>query len=171
MSKKVKSIPPSPVVTIAGEFSQFHQSRTNKLIHYFTIPFLSFAVLGLIWAIPFPHLDFLGGYNGFINWASFVIAGAVYYYYRVSQVLSYGLLVMVFAFSAGIVGLEKLHTLQGWPEMWQICLLISAVCYAAQFSGHKVEGRVPPPVYSLKTFVNGPLWMSYLLFKRAGLKF
>lgn len=167
MNKPAKSSNPSPVEAIAGQFNSFHQNRTNKLIHYFTIPFLTFAVLGLIWAIPFPHLDFLGRYNGFVNWASFVIAIAVYYYYRISQVLSYAILLGIFVFSAGIVGLEKLHTQQGWPEMWQTCAIVYIISWSMQFYGHKIEDRSPGITYSFKTFVNGPIWLFYsLLGKR-----
>ncbi len=168
MNKNTKIVPQKLLDVLITQFSLQHSHPLNKHIHYFTIPLITFAILGLIWAVPFPHLDFLGRYNGFVNWASFAIAIIVYYYYRISQVLSYGILLMVFIFSAGIVGLEKLHTQSGFPEMWQMCLAILIAAYIVQLAGHKLEGRMPPLPYSLKTLLTGPLWLFYLLFRKSG---
>lgn len=65
---------------------------------------------GLLWAFPFPHLGFLGKYNGFINWASFLMAVAGYFYYRLSPVLCYLVIFILFGF-AYIITL-----LQGWQN-------------------------------------------------------
>lgn len=147
-----------------NDYSQAYQHSANRLIHFITIPLISFSVLGLIWAIPFPHLDFLGAYNGFVNYASFLIAFAVYYYYRLSPVLSYGMLLLVFAYSAGIVTLEKLHTNNSWPEMWQSCLIIFVLALIAQLIGNIVERRKPPFSIDFWQPVLGPFWLMYLLF-------
>ena len=147
-----------------NNYSHAYQHPTNRLIHLITIPLISFSVLGLIWAIPFPRLEFLGAYNGFVNFASFVIAFSVYYYYRQSPVLSYGMLLLVFIYSAGIVTLEKLHTNNSWPEMWQSCLIVFILAWAAQLIGNKIEG-----CKSRLDFwqpIAGPLWLMHLFFKK-----
>ena len=130
-----------PVDKLFAKFSESHQNPTNKLIHWICVPLITFSLLGLVWAIPFPHMDFLGKYNGFVNWASFLIGFSIYYYYRLSPVISYGMLLFVFAASAGIVALEKLHNNAGWPEMWQVCLIIFVLAWIGQFWGHKIEGK------------------------------
>ena len=71
-----------------AQYSENHQNPTNKLIHWICVPLIVFSLFGLIWAIPFPHLNFLGSYNGFFNWDSFLIAFAIYYYYKLSPMLS-----------------------------------------------------------------------------------
>lgn len=169
MSKKTKD-GSEPVEAIFKEFSRYHAHPANKLIHYFTIPLITMAVLGMIWAIPFPHLAFLKSYNGFVNWASFVIAFTIYYYIRQSPLISYVILLMVFAFSAVIVGLEKLHNQAGWPSMWQVCLAVFVVCFLLQRYGHSKESSVPSMRASLSSFLNGPLWLFYSVFrsKRSG---
>ena len=159
-----------PIDKVIDEYSQFHSHPTNKLIQYITIPLILFSLLGLIWAIPFPHLDFIGKYNGFVNWASFVIAFSIYYYYRLSPVLSYGVLLLVFALSAGIVTLEKLHSTNNWPEMWQVCLGVLIPVILLQYLGYRGEKAFPSIVQSLRNILISPLWLFYTIFKKAGLK-
>src|SRR5690606_16134611 len=102
----------SKIDTIIENYSALHQHPANRFIQWFCIPLLTFGLLGFIWSIPFPQLAFLGKYSGYLNWASFLIAFSIYYYLKVSPLLSYGILLMVFAFSAGIVTLEKFYTIE-----------------------------------------------------------
>lgn len=153
------------------KYAESHQDHTNKTIHWICVPLIVFSLFGLVWAIPFPHLAFLGEYNGFVNWASFLIGFSIYYYYRLSPVLSYAMLLVIFAFSAGIVGLEKLHELNGWPAMWQVCLAIFVSSWVGQFIGHKIEGKKPSFLDDIKFLLIGPIWLLHFLFKKAGLKY
>src|SRR5580700_10645698 len=95
--------PKRPVDIYFDKYAESHQTSTNKLIHWICVPLIVFSLLGLVWAIPFPHINFLGRFNGFFNWASFLIAFSVYYYYKLSPVLSYLMLLIVFSFSYGII--------------------------------------------------------------------
>ncbi|WP_256011369.1 Mpo1 family 2-hydroxy fatty acid dioxygenase [Desertivirga xinjiangensis] len=158
-----------PVIKVLNQYSEAHQSPTNKLLQWIYVPLLSFGLLGLIWAIPFPHLNFLGRYNGFVNWASFLIAFSIYYYYKLSPLLSYGMLLVVFAFSAGIVSLEKLHTNQGWPQLPQVCLIIFILGLLLQFIGYSAEGKIPSFITNLKFLLTGPMWLIHQLLKKVRL--
>lgn len=160
-----------PVDAYFAKYAESHQNHTNKAIHWICVPLIVFSLLGLVWAIPFPHLDFLGKYNGFVNWASFLIAFAIYYYLRLSPALSYVMLLMVFAFSAGIVTLEKLHNNQGWPEMWQVCLGIFVAAWIGQFIGHKIEGKKPSFLDDVKFLLIGPIWLVHFVFKKFGIRY
>lgn len=164
-----KTIRPNPLGKILSQFSASHSTAVNKLIHYITIPLVSFSVLALVWAIPFPFLSFLGRYNGFVNWASILIGIAVYYYYRVSPLLSYGILLLIFAFSAFIVALEKFHNQGDGPEMHIIPLLILLPALLAQVAGHRTEKTIPSVSSSLQSLMDGPLWLMNALFKKLGL--
>jgi uncharacterized membrane protein YGL010W len=135
------------------------------------VPLIVFSLFGLIWAIPFPHLNFLGRYNGFVNWASFLIGFSIYYYYKLSPVLSYVMLLLLFAFSAIIVSLEKMARLHGWPEMWQVCLGIFVLAWVGQFIGHKIEGKKPSFLDDVKFLLIGPLWLLHFVFKRFGWRY
>ncbi|WP_036677930.1 Mpo1 family 2-hydroxy fatty acid dioxygenase [Daejeonella oryzae] len=160
-----------PVDVYFNKYAESHQNLTNELIHWICVPLIVFSLFGLVWAIPFPHLDFLGRYNGFVNWASFLIAFSIYYYYKLSPVLSYAMLLIIMIFSAGILGLEKLHNLHGWPPMWQVCLGIFVLSWIGQFIGHKIEGKKPSFLDDIKFLLIGPIWLLHFIFKKAGLRY
>jgi len=153
------------------KYSESHQNSTNKMIHWICVPLIVFSLFGLIWAIPFPHLDFLGRYNGYVNFASFLIAFAIYYYYRLSPVLSYLMLLLMMFFSAGIVSLEKMHNNSGWPQMWEVCLGIFVISWIGQFIGHKIEGKKPSFFDDLRFLLIGPIWLLHFLLKKAGIRY
>lgn len=160
-----------PIDAYFAKYAESHQNPTNKLIHWICVPLIVFSILGLVWAIPFPHLDFLGRYNGFVNWASFLIAFVVYYYLRLSPMLSYAMLLVIMLFSYFIVTLERLHRLNGWPEMYQVCLAIFLLSWIGQFIGHKIEGKKPSFLDDIKFLLIGPIWLLHFLFKKAGIRY
>ncbi|MFM6953742.1 MAG: DUF962 domain-containing protein [Sphingobacteriaceae bacterium] len=159
-----------PVDVYFEKYAESHQNHTNKTIHWVCIPLIVFSLFGLVWAIPFPELGFLGKYNGYVNWASFLIAFSIYYYYRLSPVLSYVMLLIMFAFAAGIVGLEQ-WALMGGPAVWQTCLGIFILAWIGQFIGHGIEGKKPSFFDDLKFLLIGPIWLIHFLFKKAGIRY
>jgi uncharacterized membrane protein YGL010W len=124
----------------------------------------------LIWSIPFPHLDFLGRYNGFVNWASFLIAFSIYYYYRLSPVLSYFMLLVIVLMSYGIVSLEKWQAVGG-PSLWLVSLIIFVVSWIGQFIGHKIEGKKPSFLDDVKFLLIGPIWLLHFICNKVGLRY
>jgi uncharacterized membrane protein YGL010W len=150
---------------VLDQYNDDHQNSFNKAVQYICVPLLAFGLFGLVWSVPFPHLDFLGKYNGFINWASFLIAFSIYYYYKLSPVLSYGILLIVFAFSAAIVALEKLHINSNWPPMGQVCMGIFVLGLILQIWGFKSESKAPSVSNQFSALLNGPLWLMATLFK------
>lgn len=94
-NKAIQAEPKRPVDVLFDKYAESHQDHTNKLIHWICVPLIVFSLLGLVWAIPFPHLEFLGKYNGFLNWASFLIAFSLYYYFILSPALSFLMLCVV----------------------------------------------------------------------------
>lgn len=168
MQKQAES---RPVDVYFDKYSESHQNHTNEIIHWICVPAIVFSLFGLIWAIPFPYLEFLGKYNGYVNWASFLIAFAIYYYYKLSPVLSYFMLLLIMFFSAGIVSLEKMHNTAGWPQMWQVCLGIFVISWIGQFIGHKIEGKKPSFFDDIKFLLIGPIWLLHFILKKAKIKY
>jgi uncharacterized membrane protein YGL010W len=162
---------PRLVEAYFDKYAESHQNRTNKLIHWICVPLIVFSILGLVWALPFPHFDFLGKLNGYINWATFLILFAMLYYLRLSLALAAVMLLVIFVFAAGIVTLEKLHAQQGWLPMWQVCGIIFVVAWAGQFIGHKIEGKKPSFFDDLRFLLIGPIWLLHFLFKKAGIRY
>ncbi|MES2458436.1 MAG: Mpo1-like protein [Bacteroidota bacterium] len=169
-NKAAKLEPKKEIDVLFDKYAESHQNHTNEVIHWICVPTIVFSLLGLIWAIPFPHLDFLGKYNGYVNWASFLIAFSIYYYYRLSPIMSYLMLVTVFVMSMGVVQLEKWEA-GGGPALWLSCLVIFIAAWAGQFVGHKIEGKKPSFLDDVKFLLIGPIWLLHFICKRIGLKY
>jgi len=165
----VKTAPQKKVDLLFAEYAASHQHPSNQLINWVCIPMILFSVLGLLWSIPFPHLNFLGRYNGFVNWASFFIAISGYYYYRLSPVLSYMMILLVFALSLLVVQLEKWEA-AGGPAVWLVCVITLLFAIGALFIGQKIEGKESSFKTNVKSVLIGPIWLLKLILLKIGLK-
>jgi len=163
--QKPQPIPKRPLDILLDEYASFHTNATNRVINYICIPLVSFGILAFVWSIPFPQIAFLGKYNGFINWASFLIAFVIYYYLRFSPLLSYAILFVLAGFSYLIVSLEKNVVLA------QAGLLLFVIGNIGQLIGYKKEGRRPVFAQDFKFMLIAPMWLLTLLLKRFGIKY
>ena len=159
-----------PVDVLFDKYAESHQDKTNKLIHWICVPLIVFSLLGLVWMIPFPHLAFLGKYATFLNWASFLIAFSVYYYYTLSPVLSFLMLWVIGLMSYFIILLEG-WAANGGPAVWLSCLVIFVLAWVGQFIGHKIEGKKPSFLDDVKFLLIGPIWLLHFICKKIGVKY
>lgn len=143
MKKIIPSETIFPVEKKINAYNSYITRPFNKTIHIITMPLILFGVIGLVWCIPFPHLAFLKQYNGFVNWASFLIAALVYYYYRYVPSISYLILLFVFGSSAGIVFLEKWRDTAAGPQVWVVCGIVLIFSLAIRFVGSREEAKQP----------------------------
>jgi uncharacterized membrane protein YGL010W len=147
-----------------------HQHPTNQVLHYIFVPLMVLGILGMAWAIPFPHIGFIGKYNGYFNWASFIIAFGIYYYLKMSPLLSYFALFLFFGLSYGIMQLE-LYEKAGGAELSAISVAILLIALAGQYIGGKIEGKEASFNDDTKLAYITPLWVFYKLTQRFGLKY
>jgi len=168
--KGVAAAPKRELDVLLDQYGESHQNPVNKMIHWICVPLILFSLLGLLWSVPFPHLNFLGRYNGFLNWASFLIAFSGYYYYRLSPVLSYMMILIVFALSLLVVQLEK-WALAGGPALWLVCAVIFAVAWIGQFIGHRIEGKKPSFLQDVKFLLIGPIWLLHFICVKTGIRY
>jgi uncharacterized membrane protein YGL010W len=159
-----------PVDVYFDKYAESHKNPNNKLIHWICVPLIVFSLFGLLWSIPFPYLKFLGRYNGFVNWASFLIAFSIYYYYKLSPVLSYLMLLIIFGFSYIIIDLLSWQK-TGGPALWQTCLVIFVLSWIGQFIGHKIEGKKPSFLDDLKFLLIGPIWLLHFILKKFSIRY
>jgi uncharacterized membrane protein YGL010W len=152
------------------KYAESHHNPTNELIHWICVPLIVFSLVGLVWAIPFPYVKFLGSYNGMFNWASFLIAFSIYYYYKLSPILSYFMLIIVMGFCYLITLLDQWHT-AGGPMLWQSCLAIFVLSWVGQFIGHKIEGKKPSFLDDIKFLLIGPIWLLHFILLRFKIKY
>lgn len=159
-----------PIDILFDSYSANHQNPTNKLIHWICVPLIVFSLIGLLTAIPFPHIGFLGKYNMYINWFSFVLAITIYYYSTLSPILSY---LMLFFFGICYFFVIQLEYLEknGGPALWQVSLAIFVLAWAGQFVGHKIEGKKPSFLEDLKFLLIGPIWLLHFLLKNVNVKY
>ena len=162
--------PKKKVDQLFDKYAESHQHPSNELIHWICVPLIVFSLLGLVWAIPFPQLGFMGKYAGYINWASFLIAFSVYYYYTLSPVLSYLMLILIVAASAAIVSLEQWQN-TGGPALWLVCAVIFVLSWIGQFIGHKIEGKKPSFLDDVKFLLIGPIWLLHFICKKIALRY
>ncbi|MFB5946255.1 Mpo1 family 2-hydroxy fatty acid dioxygenase [Albibacterium profundi] len=163
--KKQKDETADKLERLFAEYEHSHRNSTNVLIHWICVPLIVFSILGLVWMIPFPHISWLGSMNGFVNWASFLIAFVIYYYLKLSPTLSYGMLFVIGFYSYFIVQLEYWEAAGGWP-VWAVCALIFVLSWIGQFVGHKIEGRKPSFLIDLKFLLIGPIWLLSKLYRK-----
>ena len=152
-------------------YSESHRNKTHVFIHWVCVPLIAFSLLGLVWAIPMPHAEFLGKLNGFLNLATFLILFATVFYLRTSFRLGLAMIVTIWIFSAGIISLERMARLHSWPEMWQVCLVIFVLAWAGQFIGHKIEGKKPSFLEDLRFLLIGPIWLWAKIFRKLGWRY
>lgn len=168
--KAGNAVPKKEVDVLFDQYAESHQNPSNELIHWICVPLILFSIIGLVWSIPFPHLAFLGKMDGFLNWASFLIAFAGYYYYRLSPVLLYLMILVLFVMALLIVQLEK-WAAAGGPAIWLVCAVIFVVAWIGQFIGHKIEGKKPSFLQDVKFLLIGPIWLLHFLCIKIGLKY
>ncbi|MBE9585392.1 DUF962 domain-containing protein [Mucilaginibacter sp. JRF] len=147
-----------------------HQHPVNILVSRIATPLLFFAVFALVWSLPFPHLAFLGQYNGYVNWASFLLAVSVFGYYRISPVLSYFILFTYFGFSYLIIQLEQLEK-AGGPALFVIPLVLFILSLVAVFTVQQLEKVKLSVLAQLKNLLIAPIYLWYLILKRLSLQF
>ena len=162
---KQQPIPLRPVDALLDEYTSFHTLKTARILNYFCIPMVSFGILAFTWSIPFPHVDFLGKYNGFINWASFLIAFIIYYYLRLSPLLSYIMLFCLAGFSYIIVLLEKNVVL---PQIGLLLFLLGNISQLIRFNS---EGSEPTFAQRFKFMLIGPMWLFSLILRKFKIRY
>lgn len=104
-------------------FQAQHPKPRDRWINSLFALIVLWGFSGLIWFLPFPHLDFLGKYNGFVNWFTFFMAGLVYYYFRMLPIFSYFMLFTFGIFSYLFVQMEYWEQ-AGGPVPWHFCLCV-----------------------------------------------
>ncbi|WP_090529756.1 Mpo1-like protein [Mucilaginibacter sp. NFR10] len=167
--KTTANIDERPVDRYFREYEEAHQDRVNKIIHYVCIPTLAFSLFGLIWAIPFPHLGFLGTYNGYFNWASFVIAIAIYFYLKLSPIISYFILFILLGFSYGIMELVAWQQ-AGGPVMWLLCVSAFIPSASALLIGNSREPQFAANGLNIKSLAVAPAYLLNQLLNKLRIK-
>lgn len=122
--------------------------------------------------VPFPEIAFLKkhGYDTFVNWGSFFIAGVVYYYLRLAPTLSYAMLLTIGVYSFFIVQLEYLEQ-GGGPAVWLVsaCMLVGSLL--ALYLGKNLEKAAVPIRSFFRLLLLGPIWLWHFVFRKLNIPY
>jgi len=155
-----------PVDRYYEEYNQVYQRGISPVLVYLSVVFILFGMLGVAWAIPFPHIAFLGQYNMYLNWASFLVAGLIYYFLRLSPILSYIMLLVLFVLSYGIIQLEQWQK-AGGPSLLAIGLVVLVTGMVLQLLMY----RMAKTYFNAFLYIKAMVWTMVNLLKSVKLKY
>jgi len=167
MSKK--STQERKIDTYFNYWSDKYPKPIDRIIGGICAIVMFFSLLGLSWSVPFPYLHFLGQYNSYFNWASFVIAFSIYYYSGLSPVLSYLMLFLALLFTYFITILEK--QLNNRLLMFEMFFLILIVCFLVRYLMDKIAGKSSTLKMELLFILIGPVWSFHFLLKKLNISY
>ena len=143
------------------KYAESHQNSTNKLIHWFCVPIITFTLLGLLSFIKFSFLR----YN--INFSYILFLFALLFYIRLSLSLTIGM--GVFA-GVSILIINKISHIFTSNELITYYIIAFIVAWIGQFIGHKIEGKKPSFVEDIKFLLIGPAWLLSFVYKKFNIK-
>ena len=143
------------------KYAESHQNSTNKLIHWFCVPIITFTLLGLLSFIKFSFLR----YN--INFSYILFLFALLFYIRLSLSLTIGM--GIFA-GGSILTINKISHIFTFNELITYYIIAFIVAWIGQFIGHKIEGKKPSFVEDVKFLLIGPAWLLSFVYKKLNIK-
>lgn len=149
------------VAALLNEYSESHQNKINKKIHWVCVPAIMLSLLGILWSLPFP-IKILP----LINWATVLIALSLIYYSFLSWQLALGMLFNSFLM------ILILQWIGSFPvPLWQIAIAIFIVAWIGQFIGHNIEGKRPSFFKDIQFLLVGPVWLLADVYRKLHLKY
>jgi len=149
------------VDTLLNEYSESHQNRINKKIHWVCVPAIMFSLLAILWSLPFPI-----NISPLYNWATVLIVLSVIYYFFLSWQLAIG---MLFNWMFMILILQWMDGFT--VPLWQFAVAIFIVAWVGQFVGHHIEGKRPSFFKDIQFLLIGPVWLLADVYKRFRLRY
>ena len=152
------------------EYGESHQTKFNRIVHYFCVPAIFFSLIGLLAAIPIGNLLTQSIPSTLLPYAhigSIVILLGLLYYLRLSIPLFIGMLLFSVLVLLGINQIQVLNI----APLWVIMLGIFVIAWIVQFVGHNHEGKKPSFLKDVQFLMIGPAWTMSHLFNAVGIKF
>lgn len=118
------------------EYSESHQNKTNKAIHWVCVPTILFSIIGIL-------VHFSALLTALLLLLSFV------FYARLDLVLAVAMAALL------VVMAWLIYTL---PVGIGFYIGLFVLAWIGQFYGHKVEGKKPSFFKDLQFLLIGPVW-------------
>ncbi|MHA3891465.1 Mpo1 family 2-hydroxy fatty acid dioxygenase [Acinetobacter sp. GXMZU3951] len=118
------------------EYSESHQNKTNKLIHWFCVPTILFSIIGIL-----AHFSAL--------LTALIIVLCLIFYGRLDLVLAVAMAALMLTMAWLIFVL---------PVGTGFYITLFVFAWIGQFYGHKIEGKKPSFFKDLQFLLIGPIW-------------
>lgn len=152
------------IEVLLAEYEQNHNNPTNKAIHCFAVPMITWATLAILWYLPIPTF-----FNDepYLNWATILCVVAITYYLRLSITLALGMV----AFSVIAVAVIRFLEANASITLIYIAIPLFLFSWVFLFVGHMIEDRSLSFLVDQKFLAIEPLWLMYVLFRRLGIPY
>ena len=140
-------------------YGESHQNPVNKKIHWICVPLIMLSLLGLLWAVK---LSFVNN-SQYLNCTTLLIALVSIYYFRLSVLMGFGMLLISLIMVSVIIYMDKFGIMP--------YVLIFILSWIGQFIGHKIEGKKPSFFQDIQFLLIGPLWLLSQLYNSLGIKY
>jgi uncharacterized membrane protein YGL010W len=147
------------------DYGGSHRNAFNKAIHWICVPAIVWAVVALLWSLPFPWR--IGSGIVPLNWAVIALLPAQVYWFRLSRRLGMGLMLYSLAMLWLTAAVEANSP---WP-LWQVAMAVFVLAWVGQFIGHLIEGKRPSFFEDLQFLLVGPAWLLSFVYRKAGLEY
>ena len=118
------------------EYSESHQNKTNKIIHWACVPAILFSIIGI-----------LAQFSTMLT--ALILVLTLVFYARLDLVLAVAMAALLFVMAWLIVIL---------PVGVGFYIGVFVIAWIGQFYGHKVEGKKPSFLKDLQFLLIGPVW-------------
>ena len=118
------------------EYSDSHQDKTNKAIHWVCVPAILFSIIGIL-----AHFSAL--------LTALILVSTFIFYARLDLVLAVAMAALLFVMAWLIFIL---------PVGAGFYIAVFVLAWIGQFYGHKIEGKKPSFFKDLQFLLIGPVW-------------
>jgi uncharacterized membrane protein YGL010W len=152
------------IEVLLAEYGQNHNNPTNKAIHCFAVPMITWATLAILWYLPTPTI-----FNDepYLNWATISCIVAIMYYLMLSIPLALGM----GAFSMIAVAIIRSLEANASIPLIYIAIPLFLFSWVFLFVGHMIEDRSLSFLVDQKFLAIEPMWLMYVLFRRLGIPY
>lgn len=152
------------IEVLLAEYGQNHNNPTNKAIHCFAVPMITWATLAVAWYLPTPTL-----FNDepYLNWATILCVVAIMYYLMLSIPLALGM----GAFSVIAVAIIRSVEANASIPLIYIAIPLFLFSWVFLFVGHMIEDRSLSFLVDQKFLAIEPVWFMSALFQRLGIPY
>lgn len=118
------------------EYSESHQNKTNKLIHWVCVPTIYFSIIGI-----------MAHFSALLTALLLVLAFVFYAHLDIVLAVAMAALTLMMAWFIWVL-----------PIGVGFFIALFVFAWIGQFYGHKVEGKKPSFFKDLQFLLIGPLW-------------